>query len=81
MIIHVNKNITISQIGLPIDNIQRLYDNFRLKFSEEYTKLIDKELDKENNETIKTLSKKIIKKYCLQEYKRKPEVQTHIVRI
>ena len=77
----INKNITISQIGLPIDNIQRLYDNFRLKFSEEYTKLIDKELDKENNETIKTLSKKIIKKYCLQEYKRKPEVQTHIVRI
>ena len=33
-----------------------------------------------NNEVIKDLSKKIIKKYCMQEYKKKPEVQTHIIR-
>ena len=43
--------------------------------------MISNDKNKDNNESIKNLSKKIIKKYCMQEFKRKPEVQTHIVRI
>ena len=76
----INKKITISHLGLPIENINKLSDIFKINFINEYLKLSDNSDEKNMDEKIKNLSKKIIKKYCMQEFKRKPEVQTHIIR-
>jgi len=77
----IDKNIIISQYGLPIDNVNKLSDYFQLEFIDEYLKIINDKKNKENNDAIKNLSKKVIRKYCMKKFKRRPEVQTHIVRI
>tara|TARA_Y100000590_G_scaffold407105_1_gene497028 strand:+ start:404 stop:2086 length:1683 start_codon:yes stop_codon:yes gene_type:complete len=77
----LNKDIVISHFGLPIDNISKLSDSFKMEFIDEYLKIINNKKNKENNDVIISLSKKVVRKYCMREFKRKPEVQTHIVRI
>ena len=75
----INKNITITQYGLPINDIQNLIDDYKLNFIEEYIVFNDE--NKHNDEFIRDLSKKIIRIYCKNKYKKKPEVQTHIIHI
>ena len=73
----INKNISISQYGLPIENLNKLIDNFKIEFVKDFIKL---NLDKKNDkDALKNLSKKIVRKYCKKEFMRKPEVQTHII--
>ena len=77
----LNKDIVLSHFGLPIDNISKLSDSFKMEFIDEYLKIINNKKNKENNDVIISLSKKVVRKYCMREFKRKPEVQTHIIRI
>ncbi len=76
----INKDIKISHYGLPITNMEEFTSNFKTNFVENYLKLEKINNNPENDDNIKNLCKKVVKKYCMNQYKRKPEVQTHIIR-
>jgi len=76
----INKDIIITHYGLPIANMEEFTSNFKINFIESYLKLEKNNNISENDDSIKHLCKKVIKKYCMNQYKRKPEVQTHIIR-
>ncbi|MBI28690.1 MAG: MBL fold hydrolase [Pelagibacteraceae bacterium] len=75
----IDKNITITQYGLAIDNMKNIIDNFKLEFTNQYINL--KKEKKFDDSHIQALSKKVIRSYFNREYKKKPEVQTHIIHI
>ena len=62
----INKNIIISNYGLPIDNYDKILDFYKIEFLKEYLKISNEK--KENIENIKTISKRVIRKYCKNQF-------------
>jgi len=75
----INKNISISQFGLPNENTQLLTDNFKLNFKEKFMIIDNKK--KENDDLIRELVKKVIRKICSEKFNNKPEILTHLIRL
>ena len=73
----INENIIISQYGLPLDNLDKLIENYKLEFVNEFTRMNNEKKGSDN--IIKDLSKKIVRKYCRQKIDKKPEVLTHVI--
>ena len=75
----INKNIKISSNGLPDFNNTQLTSDFKEFFINEYLKL--NESKKSSDEILSELIKKSIRISLKNQFTKKPEVKTHIIRI
>ncbi len=75
----LHKDIQITQKGLPLDNLSSCIDNFKENFLNEYIKLNDQQ--KSSDDIIKTIVKKNIRKIVKSISSKKPEVNSHIIRL
>ena len=75
----LNKNIKISFNGLPIKKTDKLIDTFKSLFIDEYLKMSKDQ--KSSDIIISELIKKTIRQCIKDESSKKPEVNSHIIRI
>ena len=75
----INKNIMITSKGLP-DYDERLLENdFKELLIDEYLKISDEQ--KNSNEIVSNLLKKLIRKSLKFQLSKKPDVKSHIIRL
>jgi len=75
----LHKDIKVSINGLPNDNDKNLINLFKEAFLDEY--LTMKNEQKSSDAILSDLTKKLIRRILLQDSNKKPEVNTHIIRI
>ncbi len=75
----LNRKVKITQKGLPEESMKGIEDNFKESFMNEYLNMSD-DL-KSSDDIVSALIKKITRKILRQNFNKKPEVNSHIIRL
>ena len=74
----IDKNIQLSFIGLPYEEIDLVKDNFQSEFIENYIKLNQEQ--KSSDQNVIDLIKKSLKFVLKNILQKKPEIKIHLIR-
>ena len=74
----VDKNIQLSLIGLPDEELTLVKEEFKVKFIDNYIKLNDNQ--KSSDQNIKDMIRKNLKHVLKNIFSKKPEIQIHLIR-
>ena len=75
----INNKIMITSKGLPDYDEKLLENDFKELLSEEYVKINDNQ--KNSNEIVSNLLKKLIRQSLKSQLSKKPDVKSHIIRL